>query len=311
MAEDVAGSSDTADAPALVASVVVPTHARPERLAHLLETLAAQTLDASRFEVVVVDDGSPAHARPPEPAADSNVRLLRQTQAGPAAARNRGARAARATLLLFVDDDCAVAPGWIEAFVAAHARAPRALLGGSTVNGLPDNPYSSVAESLLGFLDEEARERGGTLDFVASNNIACAHERFFAIGGFDADYPLAAGEDRAFCRTWMEAHGTIERVDDARAWHRHALDLARFWRQQHNYGRGAARFHAEGAAADARVPRPLGFYLRLVLHPLRRRDWPVGRRIVALPLTALSQVAVATGLRAGRRRRAVPPRAVD
>ena len=41
-------------------SIVVPTLGRPGALARCLESLAAQTLPASAFEVIVVDDGSPA-----------------------------------------------------------------------------------------------------------------------------------------------------------------------------------------------------------------------------------------------------------
>ncbi len=40
------------------ASVVVATRERPERLERLLDALAAQTVDASEFEIVVVDDAS-------------------------------------------------------------------------------------------------------------------------------------------------------------------------------------------------------------------------------------------------------------
>lgn len=301
VAAEVAGSSD-----APLACVVVPTHARPERLARLLDSLAAQSLDPALFEVVVIDDGSPPERTPHVPAGSANVRLIRQPRQGPAAARNRGARVAAAPLLLFVDDDCTVDRHWIEAFVAAHRDSPRALLGGRTVNGLPDNPCSDAAEGLLGFLDDEALARGGALGFVASNNIACARADFEALGGFDADYPLAAGEDRAFCRSWLEAGGTVERVPAARAAHFHALDLPRFWRQQHNYGRGAARFHAGRASPDEAppgraTPAPPAFYLRLLLHPLARRDRSVPRRLLTASLVALSQVAVSAGLLAERR----------
>ena len=185
----------------------MPTHARPDRLARLVRSLEAQRSGTPDFEVIVVDDGSPPETRPPEPPPGTALRLIRQVRAGPAAARNRGAREARAPLLLFVDDDCTVAPDWVAAFVDAHARAPAALLGGATANGLPANPWSSAAEGLLGFLDAEAEAAGEGLDFVASNNIACARADFFAVGGFDADYPLAAGEDRAFCRAWRAAGG--------------------------------------------------------------------------------------------------------
>ena len=299
--QDVAAPASAAPAGAApLASVVVPTHARPERLARLLDSLARQTPPGGTFEIVVVDDGSPAHARPEVPASMPNARLVRQAQAGPAAARNRGADEARAPLLLFVDDDCTVEPGWVRAFVEAHRDAPDALLGGATANGLAENPWSDAAEGLLGFLDAEALAGGGALDFVASNNIACSRARFVAVGGFDARYPLAAGEDRAFCRAWTDAGGTIERVTGARATHFHALDGRRFWRQQHNYGRGAARFHADRPDVGA-LPRPPGFYARLLLHPLGRRDRSLARRLATLVRVALSQLAVTSGLLVERR----------
>ena len=304
-----------------LASVIVPTYARPRSLARLLDSLAAQRMPdpASRFEIIVVDDGSPDAVRPREEGFPSGARLLRQENRGPAAARNRGAAEARGALLAFVDDDCTLEPDWLAALLLAHRAHPDALLGGATRNGLPDNLYSEVAESLLHFFDEEERRRGAPLSFLASNNIACGRAAFSRSGGFDASYPLAAGEDRAFCRHWLANVGALRRVPGARATHFHAHDGASFWRQQHNYGRGAALFHAAGTAEDptdevpprARLrnvlPREPGFYARLLCHPLRRSEWSRRKRVLALPVVALSQLAVASGLRRERRDRAGTP----
>ena len=62
------------------------------------------------------DDGSPDDtagtlSRYPE------VRLINQTNAGPAAARNRGALDATGSIILFTDDDCVPTPGWIDAML--------------------------------------------------------------------------------------------------------------------------------------------------------------------------------------------------
>ena len=87
-------------------SVVVPTRDRPAALGACLAALDGQTFDEP-LEVVVVDDGSDAAdwiagivARHP------NARLVRQRGAGPAAARNAGARQAGGETLCFTDDDC-------------------------------------------------------------------------------------------------------------------------------------------------------------------------------------------------------------
>src|SRR3712207_1403127 len=90
-------------------SVIVPTYERPAQLAACLGALARLDCPAASFEVIVVDDGS---AAAPGRRLDEfrdllDVRLLTQANAGPAAARNRGASEARGSFLAFTDDDCA------------------------------------------------------------------------------------------------------------------------------------------------------------------------------------------------------------
>jgi GT2 family glycosyltransferase len=115
-------------------SVVVPTYRRAAALRRTLAALGRQR-GAPPFEVVVCDDGSPEGeaaaiadaveaARTSAPGHGAAVRLVRQENAGPAAARNAGARAAVAPLLLFLDDDCAPAAD----LLARHWEAHQALL---------------------------------------------------------------------------------------------------------------------------------------------------------------------------------------
>lgn len=332
-----AASTVVSERDGVLVSVIVPTHQRPAQLARLLDSLSQQTLGVGRFEVIVVEDGN-AGPRPDTAAWAPNVRLFRQQQQGPAAARNAGARHAHADLLAFIDDDCVAAPGWLCALIAAHRQSPDALLGGLTINGVPDNLLSDVAESLRDFVEADTHAADGSADrsadghadrraerasdrgadqsadrgsaFAASNNMAFGRRGFEAIGGFDTSYPLAAGEDRALCRRWCEELGGIVRVPAASVFHHHSHTLASFWRQQCNYGQGAARFFDTDRSDDVldtagsgraprlrRPPRELSFYVRLLLHPLFRRDWPLSRRLRALPLVLLSQVAIVTGFR--------------
>ncbi len=51
------------------------------------------------------------------------VRLISQANAGPASARNRGAREARGRILLFTDDDCVPMPNWLDAMLACFKRS--------------------------------------------------------------------------------------------------------------------------------------------------------------------------------------------
>jgi GT2 family glycosyltransferase len=115
---------------------VIPTSARPERLRSCLAAIAQQTVPAGTFEIVVVDDGSPQSVVPPADTAPTGptIRIIRQPNAGPSAARNRGVEEACGELIALNDDDCLPTPTWLESLIAAHRQCPDALVGGITFN---------------------------------------------------------------------------------------------------------------------------------------------------------------------------------
>jgi GT2 family glycosyltransferase len=281
--------------PTPVASVVIPSFARPARLLACLEALAATRLDGP-FEVVVVDDGSPEPLAPAVGGRDWPFRLSlhRQANAGPAAARNAGAAAARAPFLAFTDDDCLPAPGWIAGLMRAQAGDPARLVGGRIDNALPDNVYAAASQDLVDYLYRYFGADTGEAPFFTSNNIGCDRARFLGVGGFDRTFPLAAAEDREFGMRWREQGGSLVFAADAVVGHAHGLDLRRFWRQHSNYGRGARHLHrVREAGGQGRPPlERVGFYAGLVTFPLRDG----GRRPIARSsLMFLSQLAMVAG----------------
>jgi GT2 family glycosyltransferase len=281
-------------------SVVIPTHNRPDQLRACLAALAASHYAAEGFEVVVVDDGGSAPLEPIIDGAEASlrVRLVRQDRAGPAAARNRGAGLARGELLVFTDDDCLPEPDWLSA-MARHAQArPGHLIGGMTVNALQDNAYSAASQHLVSYLYAYSSRQAsspGWRPFFTSNNIAVPVAGFEEVGGFDAEFPLAAGEDRDFCDRWA-AHGLpMAFAPDARIRHAHRLGAASFWRQHWNYGRGAYHFHRARARRGSTPmrPQPVSFYLNLLRYPFSETRRP--RAVLEAALLGTSQLANALG----------------
>ncbi len=185
-------------------SIVIPTYNRPERLANCLAAIAQLEYQRDRFEVIVVDDGSnitlDGIVRPLQD--KIQIKLIRQANAGPAAARNRGAAEAQGEFLAFTDDDCQPFPDWLDRFAASLAIAPKAMIGGKTINALVDNPFSSASQKLIDYLYEYYNPAKGKKAFFASNNIALPKSGFDSLGGFDVSFPLAAAEDRDFCDRW-------------------------------------------------------------------------------------------------------------
>ncbi len=275
-------------------SIIIPTYARPERLAQCLDSV--RLIKGVAFEVVVVDDGSP---KPVDKITNKfkgqlNINYLRQENAGPASARNRGAQAAMAPCLAFTDDDCRPDANWLSALALSLKSQPDALVGGRTVNALDDNIYSESSQDLVSFLYEYANAKGADYDFFTSNNMACRAELFAALGGFDETFPLAAAEDRDFGLRWKAAGHPLIYEPAAVIRHAHHLTLRDFWRQQSNYGRGARHLRKRVAAraGDAVRFEGLQFYASMALFPYRHhRAAPLSRAA----LFGVSQVATAIG----------------
>ena len=277
-------------------TIVVPSYDRPEALRACLTALAAQ--DDPDREVVVVDDGSPEPLAPICEAFEG-VRCVRQANAGPAAARNRGARQATGAFLAFTDDDCRPRPDWLSKLRLAWGEDEARMVGGRVVNGLPRNPYACASQGLCEYLYDYYRAEGGEAPFFTTNNCGVSRDGFHRLGGFDESFPLAAAEDRELGLRWRGRGGSLIYAPDAVVDHHHPLTLRRFMRQHANYGRGA--WHLHNKRGDDGQPstrmEPARFYAGLVLWPLRRHGLTGLRGTV---LMGLSQVAMVRGYAAAR-----------
>ena len=130
-------------------SVVIPTYRGGKSLRAALSALTAQ--DLRGFEVVVVDDGSPDPVTADAASVTDvfELRIIRQQNAGPAAARNLGAQQARGEILAFTDDDCLPRPDWLSTLTRELSLHPESLVGSLTFNGLPDNRWSASSQLII------------------------------------------------------------------------------------------------------------------------------------------------------------------
>jgi glycosyltransferase involved in cell wall biosynthesis len=182
--------------------VVVPVYNGEATLDETLRSVRAQTHAA--LEIIVVDDGSTddthaiaqAHAT-----ADARVRVLHQSNAGVAAARNAGWREARAEYLAFVDADDLWAPRKIELQLAALvAGGPRAGLAYCWLDRI--DVTGTVTREY-----RDARHAGRIVDkLLVSNFIGCGstvlvrRQALVDVGGFDSSLRARGGEG---CEDWL------------------------------------------------------------------------------------------------------------
>ena len=270
--------------------VVVATRNRAALLPHCLASLLEQET-SSRFEVVVVDNGSDdgtADVIRGWAERDPRIRGVLEPAVGLSRAKNAGIEEARGELVLFTDDDVILDSAWIEAYVSFFARRrhePRTLVGG---------PVLPLPHDLLawpGWLDEAAsvdlpglfhgsEERAlGRFDYIWGANMAARGELFAELGGFDeglgrSDDLRGTFEDVELNERVADAGGECRYLPAAVVHHRVDIDAARprmIVRKAFNRGANdflrAERdsFYAPSAPVPgARIPAALVLALRLV-----------------------------------------------
>lgn len=97
-------------------TIVIPTYNRAALIGHTIRNVFEQTYP--NIEVIVVDDGSTDDTSAALERFGNQIRVIKQTNAGPSAARNRGLEAARGEIIAFQDSD----DSWDPAKLARQVR---------------------------------------------------------------------------------------------------------------------------------------------------------------------------------------------
>ena len=132
-------------------SIVIPAYNREDVIGDTLASCIAQTW--SDYEVIVVDDGSSDGT--PGVVADyarrhPEIRLLTQSNSGPAAARNLGVREARGKYIAFLDSDDRFLPEKLEVFARHIEETGAGLLYGPVLSERGNGAIWLRPESGLG-----------------------------------------------------------------------------------------------------------------------------------------------------------------
>lgn len=307
--------------PPPTASIVIPTYNRLDALQRVLAALEREPgVRDGRAEVVVVDDGSSdgtadwLRRRARELRA---LEVLRQDNAGPARARNRGASAGRGEIVLFLGDDTIPAPGWLDEHLEEHrlfgGAAPLAVVGYTSFPARASGPFARYVNehgAQFGYL-LIARPADVPFNFFYTSNVSLPRRLLLGLGGFREDFPAAAWEDIEFAYRATAGGLRLRYLPRARTIHEHRIGPRGFRRRQWTAGRSGAifaRLHPELrhflGVHLARRPTPAGRLADLVLLAAVE----LGDRVPGLvPPTAIQKLldrayhaGLADGLRAAR-----------
>jgi GT2 family glycosyltransferase len=232
-------------------SVVIPVRDGAGSLPALLDSLAAQDLEADRYEVIVVDNASRDDSA--EVASSRGASVVFEPRPNRSGARNAGVAAATADVIAFTDADCTVSPRWLSALLACRGQAP--LIAGPVEVDTHDPPNLIERFEANWRFDQESGVKGG---WAATANLLVEREAFEAIGGFDTAY-RHIGEDVDFCLRAGRAGFAIAYCEGAVVRHEAEYELSPFLRRSFFHGYSAAQvLRRLGVGAIAwRSPRPM------------------------------------------------------
>lgn len=268
-------------------SVVVPTFRRESVLVETIERLLA--LASPALEILIVDQ-TPRH----EPETDEllgrlvasqGVRWLRMEKPSIPQAMNRGLLAARADVVLFLDDDIEPSPKLVAAHAAAHAAGSAEIVAGQVLQP-GEAPEALVAEA---FAFRSAIPQA--CDEFMGGNFSVRRDFALAIGGFDENFVGAAYRFEAeFAARARRAGGRILFEPNASVQHlRAAAGGTRTWG---DHLRTIRPFHAVGEYYFLLKTRPRGFWRSLLARPWRAvRTHHHLRRPWWLPVTFAAELA--------------------
>lgn len=184
------------DSTKIILSIIIPCYNTGEYLSEALASVYAYTGNYT-YEIIIIDDGSTdiTTLKLLDSLSEKHI-VLKQSNAGPAAARNAGCKIAQGDFLLFLDSDNSIVPEYID----------------YGINNLLENHEAGVVYAKANFIGDASRGEFKVAPFdvkelLVSNYIdTCAVIRkkaWESVNGFDESPHFLTLEDWDF---WLKLY---------------------------------------------------------------------------------------------------------
>lgn len=220
-------------------SVIIPVYNRPDELAELLACLAEQTF--TRFEVVVIEDGSTARSDAVISHYRNRLDIIYQYQnnTGQGYARNTGFKLATGDYFILLDSDALIEPEYlsiVDNFLDQHYVD----LYGGPDTAHPDFTdiqkaisYSMTSVFTTGGIRGKKNNLGGKFH-PRSFNMGLSRQVWEKTGGFEIS---RMGEDIIFSIAALKQGFTSALIPEAYIYHKRRGNFTQFYRQLRFFGR--------------------------------------------------------------------------
>ncbi len=245
-------------------SIIIPAHNVKKTIEPCLNSLLNQSIPRDNYEIIVIDDGSQDNSA--EIIKNYPVKLISQTNQGPAAARNIGAKEAKAPVLIFTDGDCEVEQDFIKEMLKP--------LQSSEVAGVQGRYQTKQNKITAKFCQLEIEERyqiyqkNSSISMIGTYAAAYRKNVFMQMGMFDTSFPIASGEDSALSLKMAKNGCKLIFQNNAICYHNHPDSMKTYYKQK--FGRAYWRnllykMNPENIIKDSYTPQLLKFQVLISL----------------------------------------------
>lgn len=212
-------------------SVVIPVFNAEKTIASVIQSLLGQTFNP--IEIIVVDDGS-LDTSASIVQSFSDVRYMYQANAGPATARNYGARESKGEVVFFTDSDCIPKRDWIETAMKTFANPSVMVVAGSYGIANPNNRLARCIQNEIAF--RHACLMPSEVKALGSYNFAIRRKVFDTVGGFNEAYRYASGEDNDLSYKIIKSGHAIHFNKAVLVDHYHTQKIVKYLKEQFRHG---------------------------------------------------------------------------
>jgi glycosyltransferase involved in cell wall biosynthesis len=221
-------------------SVVIPAYNAESTIGQSVAQSLAQARESLKVEVIVVDDGSDDDTA--KFAESAGATVIRQENAGPAAARNRGWKSATGRVICFTDADCVPTPGWLENLFDGFTDGQVGAVAGSYEIA---NTNSWLAQWVHQEILERHKRMPPYVRAFGAYNVAIPHYVLQATGGFDPNYRRASGEDNDLSYRIIKNGWRIAFRPQAKVAHYHPERVWKYLKEQYRHGFWRAKLYQD------------------------------------------------------------------
>jgi len=183
-------------------SIIIPVRNEEENIPSVLHDLQNQTMDKSKFEVIIVDDFSTDDTskilQNIAKSSDLNLKILHLSDPqvhGKKNALTRGIAEAGNEIILTTDADCRLGERWIESYIYAFTPETQIVAGPVALEG--DGLFSDMQRTefagLIGFGGVTLASDNPSM--CSGANLAFKKEAFEEVGGYQGNIEIPSGDD--------------------------------------------------------------------------------------------------------------------